>query len=428
MLKKTTLENGIRIITERMESVRSIAFGILVNAGPRDEAAEQCGIAHLAEHMLFQGTSSRSASQIAKLMGAAGDTMGAFTTRDYTCYYATVLDDYFPYALDLLGDIFLNSIFPTDSLVSEKDAILNEIRAERDSPEHRVHSLLKATVWPDHNLGSSITGPPEVVKRLTREDLIYFTHEHYRADNLIISAAGHLDHDDVVAQVRDGFWRLSGEGVCTPVREAKFNSEVRVEYSPVSQAYFSIGLPAYPYVHENRYTLHLLNNILGGGMSSRFYRHIREEKGLVYHIGSQYHAYLEGGLLIIEGSTLPEYLMRVLSTVLLELYLLATREKPLNEDELWRAKMHIRGQHLISSEDTNTRMSRLATQELYFGRQISPDEILKEIEGVGLGLIQETAEELLDNFVKNITVAVVGPESPGQYSEEAIKEMLAGLA
>ncbi|MDH4318807.1 MAG: insulinase family protein, partial [Desulfobulbaceae bacterium] len=222
MLKKTILENGIRIISERMEGVRSIAFGVLVNACPRDERPEQFGIAHLAEHMMFQGTSSRNATEIAKLMGAAGDNMGAFTTRDYTCYYATVLDDYFPYAIDLMGDIFLNSIFPAESLASEKDAILNEIRGELDSPEHRVHSLLKATVWPEHSLGRSITGTPESVRRLTREDLIYFTHEHYGPDRLIISAAGHLEHNDIVAQVRDGFWRLSGESLAAPVQEAKF--------------------------------------------------------------------------------------------------------------------------------------------------------------------------------------------------------------
>ncbi len=427
MIRQTTLENGIRVITETKLNVRSVSMGVLVNTGPRDEEPGQSGLAHLVEHMLFQGTSSRNATKIARLIDAAGDQMGAFTSRDYTCYYATVLDEYCPYVIDLLGDILLNSIYPDESLETEKKAILREIDSEHDSPGSRAHSLLKKTAWKSHHLGRSIIGTPRMIEQFSREDLIYFVHEHYVPDKIIITAAGKLDHDDFVAQIRDAFWRLQGDSRPFSDTEVTHNSGVVIEHLQVSQTYFSLGLPAYPYAHKNRYALHLLNNILGGGISSRLYRNLRDERGLVYHIDSQYHAYQEGGMLIIEGSTVPENIFSVLELVLLELWQLASSERVVDSDELWRAKMHIRGQHLIDSENTNTCMSRLATQELYFGRFISPDEILGQIEAVDQQALDELSQDLILSGLPKITVAMVGPEAPEQYSEESIDELLASL-
>ncbi len=427
MIRQTTLENGIRVITEKKQNVRSVSMGVLVHAGPRDEDPTQGGLAHLAEHMLFQGTSSRDAAQIARLIDAAGDQMGAFTARDYTCYYATVLDEYYPYALDLLGDILLNSIFPSEALETEKESILREIDSEYDSPSSRSHSLLKKTAWSSHSLGNSIIGTPDTVQQLSREDLIYFVHEYYVPNRIIITAAGNLDHDDFVAQVRDAFWRLQGESTPLPVKEVIHQSGVAVEHVHVSQAYFSLGLPAFSYTHQNRYALHLLTNILGGGISSRLYQNLRDERGLVYHIDSQYHAYQEGGMLVIEGSTIPENIFSVLELVLLELWQLASSDKPVDSDELWKAKMHIRGQHLIDSEDSSTCMSRLATQELYFGRSISPDEILGKIEAVDEQSLVDLSQELLLRGLSKATIALVGPEAPEHYSRESVEELLVSL-
>lgn len=427
MYRKTTLENGIQIVTECMPQMRSVAMSILINAGPQDEPATQMGLAHLTEHLMFQGTGSRDAMQIARMIDTVGGHIGAFTSRDYTCYYASVLDDYRTYALDLLGDILLNSIYPTDSLEREKEAILREIAAAYDSPEERAHTLLKNLVWPNHPLGRPIAGEPETVKAMTREDLIYFVHEHYVPNRITIAAAGNIEHDDFVAQVRDCFWRMLGESQPTTNPPPTAQKGVIIENRDVSQTYFAIGVPAYAYAHPHRYSLHVLNNILGGGISSRLFRRIREERGLVYNIGSEYHAYRDSGLWVIEGSTAPEYLMSVLALTLIQVWQLVMGDEPVDEEELWKTKMQIRGQHLIASEDTYTRMSRLATQELYFGRHITPDEILAEIDAVDEAALRHTYENLLFNALQSVAISIVGPQAPEHYNADSVEELLASF-
>lgn len=427
MYHKTTLENGIRVVTETMASVRSIAIGILVDADPQDETPQKSGLAHLTEHLMFQGTSSRDTAQIARLMDIGGGRMGAFTARDYTCYYATVLDDYHTYTLDLLGDILLNSIFPTASLEREKEAILREIARGRDVPDERTHALLKSFVWSDHPLGRPIVGHPETVKALPREDVIYFVHEHYLPDRMIIAAAGNVEHRDFVAQVRDAFWRMLGQSRSgTSIRPAH-RAGVTMEHMPVSQAYFSLGIRAYPYAHPDRYGLHILNNVLGGGISSRLFRRIREERGLVYHIGSEYHAYRDDGIWVIEGSTTPECLMTVLRLTLAELRKLLTMEEPVDDKELWKSKMQIRGQHILAAEESHVRMSRLATQEFYFGQHIPSDKILSQVEKVDDHTLQRLANEFLVHALHQATVAIVGPERPHQYGISAVEGLLTSL-
>jgi len=423
MYRKTILENGIRVVTEEMDSVRSVSMGVIIDAGPRDESPDMGGLAHLTEHLMFQGTSSRNAMQIARLTDESGGHTGAFTTRDYTCYSATVLDDYRTYILDLLGDILLNSIFPEEHVVREKRAVLREIDASRDIPGERVNDLLKSFIWADHPLGRPVAGQTDSVSRLTREDIIYFVHENYLPTRIIIAAAGNMRHDDFVAQVRDAFWRMIGEGQAPESRLPNQCSGAVIEQTAVSQAYFSIGIRACPYSHPNRYGMHVLNNVLGQGISSRLFRRMREELGLVYSIGSEYHAYRDDGLLVIEGSTSPEYFLQVLSMTLAELRKLISGEEPADEEELWKAKMQLRGQYLIASENTDTRMSRLATQELYFGRHISADEILKQIESANVGMFQRLSCEGLSDSLRHAALAVVGPESPA-YDLRSVEEIL----
>lgn len=426
MYRKTTLDNGIRILTDAMPSVRSVAIGIVVDVSPRHEIGHKRGLAHMTEHLVFQGTSSRSALQIARMMDTAGGNMGAFTARDYTCYYATVLDEYRTYALDLLGDMLLNSLFPEASLAREQEAVLRELDGTGDDPEQRAHTLLKTVAWPDHPVGWSIIGEPEHVRAMSREDVIYFMHEHYTPDSVIITAAGHVDHDDFVAQVQDAFWRMQGQRTVVEHPLPKYQPGVTVSPMPVSQAYFAMGLPAYPYAHPDRYALHMLNNILGGGISSRLFCRIREERGLVYDIGSEYHAYHDAGMLVITGSTAPESLMQVVALTLVELWKLASGDEPVDMEELWKAKMHLRGQHLISAEDTHTRMSRLATQELYFGRHIATEEILAHIDAIDASLLGHMGETFLQNALNQVSLVVVGPEAPEHYSATALEELIAG--
>lgn len=411
-------------MTEPVAGAQSVSIGVLIDAGPRDDPPEKWGLAHFTEHAFFQGTSNRDAVAISRLMDVAGGRMGAFTGRDYTCFYANVLSDYCPYALDLLGDILLNSTFPQDNLEREQQAILHEIDNACDNPYDRIHTQLKSQIWPRASLGRCILGPRECVQRFTREDVIYFAHNQYLPDRIIIAATGNLNHNHFVAQTQDAFWRMLGTSLPRDPERCEPQRGVVVDHASVSQAYFALGIPTGSYTDENRYTLHLLNCLLGGGMSSRLFSSLREERGLVYHIQSELHAYRDAGLLVIEGSTTPEKLLQVLSLIVLELYQLASFDKPIDAEELWKAKMQIRGQHLLASECLHTRMSRLLTQELYFGRRIPDQSILDAIESVDFHDLKDFSANQLYPSLSNMGVAVNGPASLPSSLQGEIEELL----
>jgi len=408
---KTTLENGIRVVTEKISGTRSIAIGVMVDTGLRDEPENKQGIAHMAEHLMFQGTSSRSSQEIARTMDEAGGQMGGFTSRDYTLYTATVLDDYRTYALDLLGDILLNSLFLEADLEREKETITREIAATFDYPNQRTDAMLKAHVWQDHYLGRCIAGTPESVQSITREDLIYYVHSRYLPDRIIIAAAGNLEHDEFVSQVRDAFWRLMGTSPTLEGSRPPHRPGIAREDRDVSQLYFALGLEACPYAHPARYALHVFNKALGDGISSRLYRRIRDEVGMVYHIDSEYHAYRDAGMLVIEGSTSPELFGQVLERTVAELQGIMTGADPITDEEVWKAKMQVRAQHLIASENTHTRMGRLATQEFYFDESISTEAILEDIDGIEADMLRHFSQHLLINACHNPAIAVIGPDA-----------------
>jgi predicted Zn-dependent peptidase len=423
----TRLENGVRIVTDWMPEVRSVALGILLDAGPRDETPRQRGLAHLSEHLVFQGTSSRSADQIAQLMDTGGGSFGGFTARDYTCFSASVLDDYLTYALDLFGDIMLNSTFPAEAVEREKDAILREIALVDDVPQERVHARLKALAWGGHALGVPIAGLAETVSGLSRDDVIYFVHSHYLPDRMIVAAAGNVDHAEFVAQARDAFWRMLGQAGPAPAPAVPFTPGFTLESAPVSQAYFALGLDARPYTDPDRYALHLLSTLLGGGVSSRLFRRLRLERGLVYDIRADYHAYRQAGMLVIEGSTTPDLLPAVVELVLTELRNLALADEPFDAEELWKAKMQVRGQHLIASENSDTRMSRLATQVLYFGRRIDSPAVLAEVAAVDDQAMRAVCRGVLAASLPRAALAVVAPHGSAQISVPSMDGLLAGL-
>ncbi len=424
MYRRGQLENGIRIVTERLPSSRSVSLGVLIDAGPQDDPRALSGLAHLSEHSLFQGTSGRSAFEIARLMDVAGGQMGAFTTRDYTCFHANVLDEYLTYATELFGDMLLNSVFPEDNIEREKQALLREIGLNSDSPSERVHNQLKQEIWPNHPLGRVVHGDSEAVQRMTNDDVRAFVRRHYTPDRIIIAAAGNIEHEQVVEQIRDSFWRMNGRNAARSSRPCAFHSGVTIEESPVSQAYFSIGVQAPAYDAQDRYRLFLLNSVLGGGMSSRLYRKLREERGLVYGISSELHAYRDAGVWVIEGSTAPEHLMSVVALTVAELQMLAEFETPIDEEELWTARMQVRGQHLLSADSAHTRMSRLATQEFYFGRHLPESEVVREIEGVTFEDLRETCLNRLRPAVSQLALSVVGPEASDCFSQESLEELL----
>lgn len=423
--KKSTLDNGIRVVSAAIPNSRASSVGVLVEAGPFSEESDQGGLAHLCEHLLFQGTSSRSALDIANMMDGAGGQVGGATSRDYTCYYALTTDDYTTYALDLLGDVLLNPIFPQAAVESEKRAICCEIEGREDDPAQHVHHLLKENVWAGNPLGRSITGTRESVECLTREDLIYFLHCHYQPERIVLAGAGNLDHEDFVAHVRDAFWRMIPSNIGPrPSQPALFCPGLALRPAPISQAYFSLAFEAPSYTAENRYSVHLLARLLGGGLSSRLHRRLRDEKGLVYDVHASYQAYKDGGLLMIEGATVPPNLVLVLSEIFDELTDLGSWRRPATEDELMRAKAQLRAQIILSGEDSHSLMSRLATQELYFGHYLPEEDLLAGIDHVCGESLKKLVTDDLNFSADKAALAVVAPEAPADYDSAILLDLL----
>lgn len=407
--QKSTLENGLRVVTLANPAACSVTLGLLVEAGTRAEGAGQSGLAHLLEHMMFQGSSNRDAMEIARLMDGAGGRIGGFTSRDYACYFAQVLEEFVPYAIDLLGDVLLNSVFSEAALEREKHAILCEQQGSHDNPEQRTHELMRSLLWPDHSLGRPILGDQDNLQAARREDLIYFLHTHYQPNRMVIAAAGNLHHEDIVAQVRDAFWRLLGERPQLPGAPPVAQRGLVIDPAPLSQTYFSLGLEAPPFASPHRYKAHLLNQILGAGISSRLFSNLREQHGLVYHVGSTYDAWRDAGLMTIEGSTTADSLTDALGHIFDELRHLISGQRPILEEELHRAKVRLRSQIKLAAEDTHALMSQLATQELYFGRHVGEAEVLEEIDAIDLDSLQRWLETSLAFGFDHCALAVTGP-------------------
>ena len=419
------LPNGLRVLTEPLPGVRSVALGLLVAASPHEDPDELPGLAHLTEHALFCGTLTRSGAALSRMMDAAGGQIGGFVTRDYTCLQACVLGDYVTYALELLGDILLNSTFPEEALAREQQAILREIGLDDDNPTTRVGQLLKETIWSDHTLGRSICGASSAVLAATRDDVVRFTADHYTPDRMILAAAGAVDPELFEAQAEDAFWRLSGVSRPRRERPCVATPGCRIEAAAVSQAYFAIGIPVGAYTSSDRYALFVLNSILGGSLSSRLLATLRDDTGLVYDINSEVHAYRDAGLLVIQGATDPDRLLPVLSLVLQELIALADGSRPVDEEELCTARRQLRGQHLLASESSHSIMSRLLTQQFYFHRQLPADEIVSAIETVSLDDQTRLVETGIIPALEGTAISAVVPDRAEELTAELTEFLVA---
>jgi predicted Zn-dependent peptidase len=418
-VQKTVLENGVRVLSGRVEGVRSVSVGVAVNVGPKDELPPERGYAHLVEHMLFQGTDGRDARAIAEMMEVGGGAMGAFTARDYTVYHATVLDEYLPFALEVLGDMLCNSVLPQESLERQRSVILNEI-AGRDDPTRLVNDLLKRALWPGHPLGFPTAGLEETIEAATRDSLLDFIGRHYVANNLVVAAAGNLDHENLVSQARDGFWQMDQDDAASsvPVPTPHLGSVV-AEARDLRQVYFALAWPAPPYASPDRYTWHVFSSLFGGGPTSRLYRVLREEKGMVYHIGAQYQAYGNTGALVVEGVTQPQTLIPVLAGTLIELWRMV--EDAISLDDHFRTVQSLISQHLVSGDSAYVRMSRLALQELYFDRAVPSHEVTEALRTQSPEAVQTVAQETLNAGLPTISLV-------GAVSEELLQAVGAMLA
>jgi len=389
--RRATLANGLTVVTEQVPYVRSVALGVWVKIGSRFEAPEQAGISHFIEHMLFKGTDTRSARDIAYAIDAMGGQLDAFTTKEHACYYANVLDDHAEAAFDLVSDIVLHPAFDALEMERERTVVLEELAAVEDSPEELLWEEFVATFWLDHPLGIPILGTRATVESFRREDLQAFFRRAYEPANVVVAASGHVDHDDVLAFVDGRFGALGNGHVPPPTDPPHPFQHFRIRAKEqLEQVHVALGCPAPPAAAEDRYVAFLLNSVLGGSISSRLFQRIREEHGLAYNVYSALETYADAGCYWIYAATRNDAAATVLELVLEELGVL--RELPVPDDELSRMKENLKGNVMLGLESTAGRMSTLAQQEIYFGRTFDMDEILAGIDAVDAAALQRLAQ------------------------------------
>jgi predicted Zn-dependent peptidase len=404
MIVKETLDNGLTLITESVPGVRSVAVGVWLKRGSRHERPELSGISHFIEHMVFKGTKTRSAERIAEEMDSVGGHMDAFTAKEYASFHLKVLDEHLPLAVDMLGDIVTNPLFDPAEMAREKRVIFEEIAMVEDTPDDLVMELFAGAFWPGHPLGRSILGTRRSLQRLQREDLARFFARVYQPSNILVAAAGHIDHETTSALVRRHFSALRPRR--SPANGRPPRNAPRVvtrSKRELEQVHVCLGTAGLDQTHPDRYTGYVLNTVLGGSMSSRLFQNIREKRGLVYSISSGMTSYSDSGLFSIYAATSRDSVRQVIGLTLEEVRRLCGEK--LGEEELRRAKDHLRGSLVLSLEYTGARMSQLAREEIYFGRSFTLDEILTELEAVTADDVQRVASEL---FHERLAASVLG--------------------
>jgi predicted Zn-dependent peptidase len=389
---RDVLDNGLRILTERMTHVRSISIGVWLTRGSRHETAERGGIAHFVEHMLFKGTATRSAEDIAQAIDSIGGQLDAFTAKEYASYYIKVLDEHLPLALDVLSDIVLNPAFSPDDVEREKKVVVEEIKMVEDTPDDLVHELFTQAFWENHPLGRPILGTRETVESLNATLLREYFTNAYTPANLIVSAVGNLEHEQVRRLVEEKFGGLKSVGRPSGEEAPQVVPKILIRTKELEQSHLCLGTSSYPQNHDDRYSSYVLNTLLGGSMSSRLFQNVREKRGLAYAVFSGLSAYRDAGSFTIYAGCSNEAVGEVLDLVVEELR--GVRQTPVPEAELRRAKDHLKGSLMLSLENTASRMSHLARQEIYFDRQFGLDETLEGIERVTPGDVQRVAGDL----------------------------------
>jgi len=404
-IKKEVLDNGLTILTEQMPHVRSISMGIWLKIGSRSETSELNGVAHFIEHLLFKGTSHRTAEEIARQVDSIGGHLDAFTAKETICYSTKVLDEHLPIAFDIISDLVLNPKFDPGDMEKERSVILEEIKMVEDTPDDLVHEIFMQNFWKDQPLGRPILGTKQTVGKLDREKVLEFFKQFYTPDDHIISAAGNLEHERVVDLITDKFDKVRASRNGHVEVAAHTHSRISMRNKKeLEQVHICLGVPSYPLSHEDRYVCYILNTILGGGMSSRLFQNIREKEGLVYAIFSGLNSYRDTGCLSIYAGTSLETAERVVDMIVQELRNL--KNNPVDLEELRRAKDYLKGSLMLGLESTSSRMSNLARQEMYFGKYISLDELTSSIEAVTAESIQEMAKASFDT--RQIALTVLG--------------------
>ena len=405
MFHKTTLDNNTHILVENVPHVRSVAVGFWVDVGSRHEGGENNGVSHFIEHLLFKGTEKRTAKEIAEALDAVGGQLNAFTTKEYTCYYARVLDEHLDLAIDLLSDMLFNSKFAQEEIDRERNVIVEEIKMYEDSPDELVHDIFAGSMWRGHALGRPIIGTEDVIDKITRDDILEFYHNNYRPGNLVLTVAGNIDQEQATDKLRRIVENRSGQVPERPVIIPAPVHDVVCRNKDTEQVHLCVGAQGVSLENDKYYAFQLLNTVLGGGVSSRLFQEIREQRGLVYSVYSYHSSYHDTGLFCIYAGLSKQNVDEALDLIFKQVK--DIRLKSVTAVELQRAKDQIKGNLLLSLESVSTRMSRLGKSQLYLGRVIPPDEVIEELNKVSLVDIQELAAEMLtpDKF----SMATIGP-------------------
>ena len=394
-LRRTVLPNGLIVLTERMEHLRSVAMGVWIKSGSRCEPAETNGISHFVEHMLFKGTRSRTAQHIAREMDSIGGNLDAFTGKETICFNVKSLADHVPIALDVLTDLVLNPVFAEADIERERGVILEEIKIDEDNPDVLVHELFTQSFWKGHPLGWPILGTKATVSGLDRDKLLAYHGDRFHGGNIVFSAAGNLNHDQFVAEVTEKFAGLAGGETLHELSAPEASARIVMRNKKsLEQVQICLGVPAPPITDDNRYATLILNTVLGGGMSSRLFQTIREERGMTYSIYSDLSPYRDTGTLLVYAGTSAGKELEVVDLILLEFRKL--KEKALTHEELTRAKDQLKGNILMGLESSNSRMANLARQEMYFHNFFSVDEVIACIDAVDAAQVQSMAQRLFD--------------------------------
>ncbi len=405
MIRKERLPNGLTLLTESMPEVRSVTIGVWLRQGSRDEPAGVNGISHFLEHLVFKGTESRTAREIALAMDSIGGQLDAFTSKEYTCFYAKVLDRHLPEAIELLSDIVQRPRFDPAELERERQVILEEIRMVEDTPDELIHDLFSTACYPRQAIGRPVQGTIGSVSALTRRQLLRFFLAAYRPQQMLIAAAGNLQHARVARQVRrafSGLRRGPALGRRPPPRARV--AFVRRPRNELEQLHLLLGVPAYPERFERRFPLYVLNAILGGTLSSRLFQRIREERGLAYSVYSALSTFVDSGYLVVYAATSPGSGREVIELVCDELRSL--RERGPSAAEVSVAREHLKGSLMLSLESTTSRMSNLARQEIYFRRQQTPAEALRAVDAVTVAQVHRIGRELFG--ARRLSLVAVG--------------------
>ena len=412
-IQKEVLPNGLTIITEPMDAVRSVSLGIWLKTGSRHERESENGISHFLEHMVFKGTKNRSAEEIARSADSIGGHLDAFTTKETTGFSIKALDEHLPRAMEILADLMKNPLFRREDIAKESQVIQEEIKMVEDTPDDLVHEIFTQRYWSGHPLGRPILGTRRTVGSFDRRRLVAYFRSHYTPNVMLITAAGNLQHQQLVDLVRKEFGSAPSGAALSEGLPPVANPHIEMRHKKnLEQAHICLGTPAYHQSHEKRYACYILNTVLGGGMSSRLFQNIREKRGLAYAVFSGITSFRDTGCLSVYAGTAVANARQVIELTLEELHQL--KSDLLGEEELQRAKDYLKGSMLLSLESTSSRMANLARQEMVFGRHISLDEIAAGIDAVTAGQVREVAREFF--APAQLALTVLGPLNGLKFS------------